>query len=351
MRDYIAHYNNERPHRGLALASPAREIPQARGRPSEIARRDILGDLLHEYYPAQPERGPRARAGGAPRTAAPVIANGATAAADPQAGTAPTGASGPGATNRPTRHTEHNFRPLQESGTATEGERFELSVRQSGAQRFSRPPHSTALPPLQGDALRLDYPRDSAHASRRHQRRPVPGPRYRREAKNSLSIAPHSPASNPPATSGRWLRRGIARHVEHAAAGARLRVGRAVDHARHAREHDRPGTHRARLERHVEHRVEHAPAAERAGGLSQRDDLGVGGRVLAQLALVVSGRDQLALVGHHGSDRHILVLGCPPASRRARRMKCSSRGKKRSLIVSVGPRRKVIAASESPNTS
>jgi site-specific DNA recombinase len=31
-----------------------------------------------------------------------------------------------------------------------EGERFELSVRQSGAQRFSRPPHSTALPPLQG---------------------------------------------------------------------------------------------------------------------------------------------------------------------------------------------------------
>jgi site-specific DNA recombinase len=33
-----------------------------------------------------------------------------------------------------------------------EGERFELSVRQSGAQRFSRPPHSTALPPLQGDA-------------------------------------------------------------------------------------------------------------------------------------------------------------------------------------------------------
>ena len=33
-----------------------------------------------------------------------------------------------------------------------EGERFELSVRQSGAQRFSRPPHSTALPPLLGDA-------------------------------------------------------------------------------------------------------------------------------------------------------------------------------------------------------
>jgi site-specific DNA recombinase len=35
-----------------------------------------------------------------------------------------------------------------------EGERFELSVRQSGAQRFSRPPHSTTLPPLQGDVAK-----------------------------------------------------------------------------------------------------------------------------------------------------------------------------------------------------
>jgi PIN like domain len=35
----------------------------------------------------------------------------------------------------------------------TEGGRFELPVRQSDAQRFSRPPHSTTLPPLQGDCV------------------------------------------------------------------------------------------------------------------------------------------------------------------------------------------------------
>src|SRR5213592_4793651 len=34
--------------------------------------------------------------------------------------------------------------------TNTEGEGFEPSVRLDDAQRFSRPPHSTALPPLHG---------------------------------------------------------------------------------------------------------------------------------------------------------------------------------------------------------
>ena len=53
----------------------------------------------------------------------------------------------------------------------------------------------------------------------------------------------------------------LGEHVEHAARRPRLRVGRAVDDARHAREHDRAGAHRARLERHVEHGVEQPPAA------------------------------------------------------------------------------------------
>jgi putative transposase len=52
MREYIAHYNAERPHRALALASPAPQTPQARGQPpAEISRRDILGGVIHEYYP------------------------------------------------------------------------------------------------------------------------------------------------------------------------------------------------------------------------------------------------------------------------------------------------------------
>jgi hypothetical protein len=83
-----------------------------------------------------------------------------------------------------------------------EGERFELSVRQSGAQRFSRPPHSTALPPLQGDAPRLPADRPASGAAG------DAAAGYRRDAKNSLSSSPHSLASRPPPTAGRWFSRG-----------------------------------------------------------------------------------------------------------------------------------------------
>jgi hypothetical protein len=68
-------------------------------------------------------------------------------------------------------------------------------------KRFSRPPHSTALPPLRGDGRRLD---DLLARGRRGRR----GRSYRREAKNSLSSSPHSCARRPPATSGRWFKRG-----------------------------------------------------------------------------------------------------------------------------------------------
>src|SRR5262249_30743718 len=44
--------------------------------------------------------------------------------------------------------------PLQtsQSGRETEGEGFEPSSEEDPLKRFSRPPHSTALPPLQGNA-------------------------------------------------------------------------------------------------------------------------------------------------------------------------------------------------------
>ena len=58
-------------------------------------------------------------------------------------------------------------------------------------------------------------------------------------------------------------------------------------------------------------RVEDPPAAERAGRLAQRDHLGVGGGIVAQLALVVSGADELAVLDDHGSDRHVIVLERP----------------------------------------
>src|SRR6266542_1561999 len=49
LRVYTAHYNRERPHRGLALEPPA--APQLKSpRGGVVERRDRLGGLLHEYY-------------------------------------------------------------------------------------------------------------------------------------------------------------------------------------------------------------------------------------------------------------------------------------------------------------
>ncbi len=52
LRIYLAHYNNDRPHRGLALLPP--ESSDAAGRPAAgaIERRDRLGGLIHEYHRA-----------------------------------------------------------------------------------------------------------------------------------------------------------------------------------------------------------------------------------------------------------------------------------------------------------
>jgi putative transposase len=52
LRDYVTHYNSERPHRSLALAAPT-GAHQARGSPSaDILSRDVVGGLIHEYYAA-----------------------------------------------------------------------------------------------------------------------------------------------------------------------------------------------------------------------------------------------------------------------------------------------------------
>ncbi len=48
LAEYVRHYNQARPHRGLGLEQPLpRSAPSAtRGR---VVHRDILGGLIHEY--------------------------------------------------------------------------------------------------------------------------------------------------------------------------------------------------------------------------------------------------------------------------------------------------------------
>lgn len=51
LKAYVAHYVDERPHRGLGLAVPAGiRPPQVPGatRP-KVERMDVLGGLIHEY--------------------------------------------------------------------------------------------------------------------------------------------------------------------------------------------------------------------------------------------------------------------------------------------------------------
>jgi hypothetical protein len=53
LREYWAHYNHERPHRSRGLRPPAsRGDPAAMPRLGTTNRRERLGDLLGEYYPA-----------------------------------------------------------------------------------------------------------------------------------------------------------------------------------------------------------------------------------------------------------------------------------------------------------
>ena len=51
LRGYVRHYNQQRPHRGLALAAPeAGERKSPHVNPREVERRDVLGGLIHEYH-------------------------------------------------------------------------------------------------------------------------------------------------------------------------------------------------------------------------------------------------------------------------------------------------------------
>jgi hypothetical protein len=48
---YVRHYNQQRPHRGLALRIPLpREQRSTDGSADPVTRRDVLGGLIHEYH-------------------------------------------------------------------------------------------------------------------------------------------------------------------------------------------------------------------------------------------------------------------------------------------------------------
>lgn len=54
LREYVEHYKDERPHRGLALETPRHNVLRSRTAKSDVTihSRNRLGGLIHEYYPA-----------------------------------------------------------------------------------------------------------------------------------------------------------------------------------------------------------------------------------------------------------------------------------------------------------
>jgi hypothetical protein len=52
LREYVNHYNQQRPHRGIELDVPAPTTAiTTPSSPLNVHRRDVLGGLIHEYIP------------------------------------------------------------------------------------------------------------------------------------------------------------------------------------------------------------------------------------------------------------------------------------------------------------
>ncbi|MDQ3765122.1 MAG: transposase [Actinomycetota bacterium] len=50
LAEYVAHFNQHRPHRALRQAAPLRPLPPTSFQPDLcLRRRDRLGGLIHEY--------------------------------------------------------------------------------------------------------------------------------------------------------------------------------------------------------------------------------------------------------------------------------------------------------------
>ncbi len=50
LTEYIRHYNEHRPHRGLGLEAPVPGHTTVPSPLANIARRSVLGGLIHEYH-------------------------------------------------------------------------------------------------------------------------------------------------------------------------------------------------------------------------------------------------------------------------------------------------------------
>ena len=126
----------------------------------------------------------------------------------------------------------------------------------------------------------------------------------------------------------------LGEEIDHRSAGAGLGIRRTVDDPRDPRVEDRTGTHRARLDRHVEVAARQPVIAEGAAGVAQRRDLGMRRRIGTGDRRVAAAADDDAFLNDDSAHRnlatrarrarqrerlaHPVVLSChqSPASKR-----------------------------------
>src|SRR4029078_1800215 len=87
----------------------------------------------------------------------------------------------------------------------------------------------------------------------------------------------------------------------------RLGIGGAEHDPVDPGEYDRPGAHRAWLERDVERAPVEAPRSDRLGCCSQREHLRMRSGVASQLSLVAGRADAIVAPGDHAPDRHVVM--------------------------------------------
>ena len=98
------------------------------------------------------------------------------------------------------------------------------------------------------------------------------------------------------------------KEIDDAASRAGARIGTAKDDAADASVNDGPGAHRTRLLRHVKIAIDQTPIASRLFGLSQREHLGVGRRVMEKLDLIVSASDNFSGADDDTADWNLVSL-------------------------------------------
>ncbi len=102
---------------------------------------------------------------------------------------------------------------------------------------------------------------------------------------------------------------GVPQDVAHGTRGPGLRVPRREDDTIDPRLHDRTRTHRARLQGDHQRAAHQIPTVQPTPGITQSDDLGVGGRVVVAFALVPPLPDGApSRVQDHGTDGNVTAL-------------------------------------------